>query len=321
MKYTSGKTFSGNTDNISLTGYRIVSMFKMLLQSPCGEEAINKNFINDPYVNRNLSEDTICIYINTLRSIGCNISRPSKTNGYKYVLNSHPFKLPLDDDEIGALEEIRRNISSYNDWKLIINIDMLFKTIFEKFDLSDKKTKKLLNGYRSFNIDSEEQLNFINLLEKYCSEKRTVTLKYESPSSGESTIEVILDNLSFENGNLYLWCYNLKLEEIQYLRVDRIKEINTVSIKKSKYEAKVIKAKYKITGMSASIFMPEEHEKIIFKNDSEIIVENEAPNKFRLVQKILSFGNECTVLEPTELKDEVIFKLKSIVNVYDESFE
>ena len=47
------------------------------------------------------------------------------------------------------------------------------------------------------------------------------------------------------------------------------------------------------------------------------IVEGRYYNEFFAVQRILSFGASCTVLEPSELREEVIRKLKSMRNVYN----
>lgn len=111
MIHNQSKIELKDIDNISTTGYRIISIFKMLLNKPYSEDEINENLQEDVASCRKLSQDTICIYINTLRQIGCEISRPSKKNDFKYVLKSHPFSLTLAKEEAEGLINIRENFT------------------------------------------------------------------------------------------------------------------------------------------------------------------------------------------------------------------
>jgi len=115
MALESNKPVSKEFDNISITAFRIISMLNMLLQEPLSDDELNEKLQTNIQGSRNLSKDTICIYINTLRAIGCEISRPSKKNEYKYVLKTHPFKLIISNDEISTIIEVRKYISSLKD--------------------------------------------------------------------------------------------------------------------------------------------------------------------------------------------------------------
>ncbi|OGI18095.1 MAG: hypothetical protein A2255_00930 [Candidatus Melainabacteria bacterium RIFOXYA2_FULL_32_9] len=302
-------------DSISVTAYRIISIFNMLVEAPYSDKEINERLQQDIIGARSLSQDTICIYINTLRALGCTISRPSKNNDYKYALKSHPFKLKLDDEEIFTLVEIRKYISTLDDWRLMINVDNLYNAILEYLDPEDKKkfTQTMKDCLRDIEITHKTQL--ISLLEKYCSKKRTLMVNYLSPETGEKTIEITADKLSYENGAFYLWG-SLAQDEIIYLRVDRIKEINAINIKNSRYTPQVYCVRYKLTGFQALMFTPNEDESIIEKSDKEIIVEAKIQNKFKFIQRALAYGSDCTVMSPENIRKEIVTKLKSIYNSY-----
>jgi predicted DNA-binding transcriptional regulator YafY len=303
-------------DNVSVTAYRIISIFNLLLEAPCSERDINDRLQRDIIGARALSKDTICIYMNTLRAVGCLISRPSKNNGYKYVLKSHPFNLELNDEEIDTLVTIRKYVSTLNDWKLMVNTDNLYDSIMN--DLESEKKKKFALSLKACirDIETNNQANMISLLEKYCNKKRTILISYLSPESGEKNIELTLDKLSYENGMYYLWGYNLVVEETQYIRVDRIKEIMAINIKNSKYTPKIYTLKYKLSGIQALMYTPLEEEEIIEKNEQYITIEAKTQNKFKSIQRILSFGNDCTVISPENIRKEVITKFKSMLNNY-----
>ncbi|MFH0702554.1 MAG: WYL domain-containing protein [bacterium] len=305
-----------NLDNISVTAYRIISIFNMLLEYPCNDEEINEKLQSDSLGTRSLSQDTICIYINTLRELGCIISRPAKGNDFKYVLKYHPFKLKLTDEEIYSLIEIRKHISNLDDWKPLVNIDKLFGIIIENLEPEQKKKFSMIRKAYLRDIDANKQAQLINVLEKYCNKERSLVIKYVSPESGEKRIEIAIDKLTYENGALYLWGYNLKTKEMQYLRVDRIKEIDAINIKNSQYVPQIYCIRYKLTGIFALTFIPNEDEVIIEKKEKEIVLETKIQNKFKFIQKVLSYGNDCTVLSPESIKKEVISKLKTMLNAY-----
>ena len=60
-----------------------------------------------------------------------------------------------------------------------------------------------------------------------------------------------------------------------------------------------------------------ENENIVESNsDCSSIIEGNYHNEFIAIQRILSFGSACTVLEPKDIKQKVINKLLSMREVY-----
>jgi len=318
MTIENRKLTSKNIDNISITAYRILSILNILLKEPLSDHDINQKLQENIEGSRNLSNDTLCIYINTLRSLGCDISRPSKNTGYKYVLKSHPFKLNLTKDEINTIIEIRKYISTLGNWKLVVEIDDLFNEIFNALNSESKKiflsTKKSVLC-REVNI--ENILPELNLIEKYCAQNTDIIVLYDSPNSGEKEICLNADKLTLENDSFYLWGYNYELNETLYLRLDKIKSIRAVNIKGKGKNSKGIEAKYKLTGDSILTFVPAENEKILEKNDTELIISAKVKNKFKFIQNALSYGFDCQILSPESLRKEIIFRLKSMAEIYN----
>ena len=54
------------------------------------------------------------------------------------------------------------------------------------------------------------------------------------------------------------------------------------------------------------------------KRDDVYVIEGRYYNDFLAAQRILSFGANCTVLEPQEFRETIIQKLKNMRNVYNE---
>jgi len=318
MTIENRKLASKNIDNISITAYRILSILNILLKEPLSDHDINQKLQENIEGSRSLSNDTLCIYINTLRSLGCEISRPSKNTGYKYVLKSHPFKLNLSLDEINTIIEIRKYISTLGNWKLAVEIDDLFNQIFDSINAESKKTfLSIKKSVLCREVNIENILPELNLIEKYCTQNADVVLLYNSPNSGEKEICLNADKLTLENGSFYLWGHNYELNETLYLRLDRIKSIKAVNIKGKNISSRGFEVKYKLTGDSILTFVPSENEKILEKNDKELIISAKVKNKFKFIQNALSYGFDCQIISPENLRKEIIFKLKSMAEIYN----
>jgi len=303
-------------DNINLTAFRIITIFNMLLENYCDDKDINERLLHDNIETRSLSRDTICIYINTLRATGCHITRPSKKNNYKYGLIYHPFKI-LDDKEIDSIIKAKKYISSIADWKLMINLDKTFCSIMENLTPECKKKFDQVRKDCLKHIDINSRIPLIITLEKSCIRKNNLLISYFSPESGEKFIKMSVDKLCYENSAIYLWGYNIESEELQCLRVDRIKNIELIEGNPCNFTPKILYVTYKLTGISASIFIPNENETILDQNEDSIIVKSKIKSKFKFIQKVLSFGNNCIVLSPESIRKEIIAKLQSMRLSYE----
>ena len=60
-----------------------------------------------------------------------------------------------------------------------------------------------------------------------------------------------------------------------------------------------------------------ESEAILETNEKESLIKGVYYNNFLAIQRILSFGPKCTILEPMEIKEQVVAKLKEMREVYN----
>jgi predicted DNA-binding transcriptional regulator YafY len=305
-------------DNISVTAFRIISIINMLLKNPHDEKEINEELVRQIEGSRELSKDTICIYLNTLRLLGCEISRPTKNSNYKYVMKTHPFKISLTKSEAETLIEIKKYISMLENWELSLDTYELYENLMKYFDTETRNlfaiTKK---NFMRKEVFTDTIFKDIKLLEKYCKQNKILTLLYDSPESGPKTIVVNAKKITFENGAVYLWGYNEKIKSDMYLRIDRILKIKSVSFNESQVIPNYFVVKYKITGSGFFSFVISENESIIQKNSQEIIVKAQVTNKFKFIQKVLSYGSECSIIEPESFRQEILLKLTTMLQIYN----
>lgn len=312
------KNENKNPDNLSLTGYRVLAILKMLQEGPHSEQEINEKLKDNLTVSRSISKDSIWLYINTLRTLGCNISRPSKKNDFKYVLKEHPYKLNLSNHEVESFLEVKKYISSLSDWEISCNFDKILSKISECIDNEDRKN--LIKEFRSASrdIDYTKKLDLIKEIEAHCAKNDCISFDYSSPVNNIKRISMICEKLKYENGALYLWGYNVDLEESQYLRVDRINNLEKYNMEDIQNVKPPLKVIFKLYGVNSVSYDTGEHEKIIHKDEKTLIIQTDMKNKFKLIQKILHYGKNCEILEPPELRKELINKLEAMKKIYEE---
>lgn len=304
-------------DTVSLTAYRVIAIFNMLKNSPCTDNEISNALNDDTSLSRLLSKDSIWLYINTLKAIGCQVSRPTKINDYKYILKDHPFKINLTISEVKTLINIRKYINNLSDWRLSCNYDKFISAVCHLLDDETKDSIANINKHLIREVSYLDKCDLLVEIDKYCKKRASILIKYVSPSGNVYEINFLADFLKYENGAIYLWGYNLDTGDMQYLRVDRINSVKKIDIKNDSLIIKTpTTAKYKLFGVIVASHTPDEDERIIDEDDNSITVEANIKNKFKFFQKIMSFGDNCVILEPEELREELVKKLKLMSDIY-----
>ncbi len=306
------------SDNISVTAYRTICILNLLLNKPSNEEEISLHLKEQSLNNKNLSSDTIYIYLNTLKAVGSQICRPCKTNNHKYVLKNHPFMLKLNDNDLKSLIQIRKYISNLKNWKFILDVEKLFDIIQDNLIIeSKKKFEKLRDTSWRYPL-TQKIIDTIQKLESHAENQNKLEVVYSSPVNGIKNIKIKPEEIFYENGVFYVYIVNLSVNEAQYLRVDRINSFKLLeNYSQSVFELPEIEpVQYKLKGASLYYFIPGENESIISKTEDEMIIEEKITNKFKFYQKVLSYGNDCTIIKPLSFQKEMINKLKVMLDIY-----
>lgn len=297
-------------NQISLTGMRALVLLGLLLESPKSLEEIREAFISMNIMERNNSDDMIRIDLNTLRTMGCDITRSCLKTEYKYKLLKHPFALTISQEEVSVLKKVYKKIKENADLSLILSYDNLFKKIAEF--VTDEKIKEALYGIPAL---KEYEPNYIEELLEDCGQGRVITLEYKNPMSKESSIKnIAAQKLVFQNDKVYLYGYDTDKKDSIVLNIKRILRILSKADNKS-FEPKTTKVRFFLTGFG--IETVREDETIIEKKENGCLVEGNYHNEFVAFQRIMSFGSKCTVIEPEDFREMIIQNLKEMRENYD----
>lgn len=296
-------------NQISLTGVRGIVLMGLLLSAPRSLEEIRKAFIELKIMEDENSDDILRIDLNTLKIMGCEISRSSAKTNFKYVLSKHPFAFKIDKDELNILKKAYNQAKSRTDFLGILGYDELFKKIASR--VCDEEQKEALLGIsilKRYNID------FIKDLMLDCAQGRTLGLVYKKTASGEDKKVVVAQKLVFQSDKIYLYGYDLDKKESVTLLVNKIKSVFSRKLEKINIEPNVTKVCFNINSECFSEL--QEGEVIINKNGDTLEVEGNYHNEFIATQRILSFGSKCVVTKPQEFRNIIINKLKEMRDAY-----
>ena len=96
---------------MSFTGFKSLLIFTLLLEGPKSYEQLKYSIENHEYLHESVSIDTLRVYLNSLRKIGCKISRKSINGITYYSIDTHPFELKINENQAKSILKIYTAIS------------------------------------------------------------------------------------------------------------------------------------------------------------------------------------------------------------------
>ncbi|HIT92195.1 MAG TPA: WYL domain-containing protein [Candidatus Stercorousia faecigallinarum] len=293
---------------MSFTGYKALLLFSLLTEGPKSYEEICEYFFNHPYLREKISIDTLRVYINSLRRIGCEVKRFRGDDKIsRYVITAHPFELKLSDEQIQSVIKIYKSIVKNMDVKELLSMERFFEKIGSYI-----KNDDFIADIRKISMLRDIDKKLLEDLLDCCDRKEQIVIQYNSPNSGEKSIELIADKIDSSNGKIYL--YGTGFEYMQYgsFLVSRIKKINEIKIEKTIPEnLKEFRITYTLECSPDKLNLAD-NEKIIEKHNNYAVIEMKTSNDFLAKQKLLEYGPICKVLEPESFKNDFIKLLKDM---------
>lgn len=293
---------------MSFTGYKALLLFSLLTEGPKSYEEICEYFFNHPYLREKISIDTLRVYINSLRRIGCEVKRFRGDDKIsRYVITAHPFELKLSDEQIQSVIKIYKSIVKNMDVKELLSMERFFEKIGSYI-----KNDDFIADIRKISMLRDIDKKLLEDLLDCCDRKEQIVIQYNSPNSGEKSIELIADKIDSSNGKIYLYGTGFEYMKYGSFLVSRIKKINEIKVEKTIPEnLKEFRITYTLE-CSPDKLNPADNEKIIEKHNNYAVIEMKTSNDFLAKQKLLEYGPICKVLEPESFKNDFIKLLKDM---------
>ena len=296
---------------ISLTAYRTLFVLKLLIEKPRTLDEIVQELKKNKNTQKSLSKDTVRITLKTLKTAGCVFAKANKTNNYKYELLSHPFCLNFTKEELNALLKLRTKVSDGLPFQKIFLLNDLYEKIIML--TGDEAQIELVNS-------SKPLLGVDKAILKQLSSKKLfgkkIKISYNSPTNGNEKIDIIVGKISFDEGKLYLHCYNYKYKSYSLLNIERIKDIDAIYLSETIEQNYLYEVVYELFGESKNNFEKKDYETILKTEKESIKIKALVNNEFCFIQRLLLFGADFKIISPDSFREKLISKIKSIQKGY-----
>ena len=293
---------------MSFTGYKALVLFSLLADGPKSYREICDYFLNHPYLRESISIDTLRVYINSLKRVGCEVKRiRGEDKESRYVILSHPFELKITQEQIQSIIKVYKSIVKRMDVQELLDMDNLFEKI-GKFAKNPQFTSDIKKISMLRDINKEILRDLLDC----CDKKEQIVISYNSPNTGEKDIEIIADKIEISNGKIYLYGIGFEYKQYGSFLVSRINQIKEIKLEKTiPDELQVIRVIYEIEREPDKIEL-NENEKIIGQNKNKTVIEVVTSNEFLLRQRLLEYGPLCKIIHPDEFKDKFVELLKDM---------
>lgn len=293
---------------MSFTGYKALLLFSLLTESPKSYNEICECFLNHPYLREKISIDTLRVYINSLKRIGCEVKRfRGEDKISRYVITAHPFELKLTQEQIQSIIKVYKSIVKNMDVKELLSMEYFFEKIGSYI-----KNEDFIADIRKISMLRDIDKKLLEDLIDCCDKKEQIVISYNPPNSGQKDIELIADKIEVANGKMYLLGTGFEYMQYGSFLVSRIKEIKEIKIEKTipdnLQEFRII---YTLEG-NPDKFNPADNERIIEKHNNYVVIEMKTSNDFLAKQKLLEYGPTCKVVAPEDFRNDFIKLLKDM---------
>lgn len=311
-KHGSKSNYAKNKDEvkqISSTGARALLVLVSLFVGPKSFEEIKEFLVDCGFTSQQYSIDTARMDLNALKAIGCEIGKALKTNNYKYSLISHPFKVKILPAEVFFIREAYKHICKTCSPETLLEYHKLFNKLAD-IASSEEIREELLGISLLKGMD----LSIIKDLVADEKHHNKIQIVYLTTRNNEVIYDITLERLGLRSNKLYAFGYNHTLGKRTFLRVSKIRKILCKFFDKSSEFGLDTHVKFKLT--RSYLYPLEPNESVLETNLDTLIVAGRYYNDFIAIQRVLSFGEDCVVIEPIEIRERIIEKLLEMKELY-----
>ena len=293
---------------MSFTGYKALILFSLLTDGPKSYSEICEYFLKHPYLREKISIDTLRVYINSLKRIGCEVKRVRGDDKIsRYIILSNPFELKLSPEQIQSVTKVYKSIVKQMDILELLAMDNFFERIGRYI-----KNEKFITDMKKISMLNDIDKNLLKDLLDCCDKKEQIVINYNSPNTGKKDIEIIADKIEISNGKIYLYGIGFEYKQYGSFLLNRINNIKEIKLEKTiPDDLQVIRVIYELNREPDKIVL-NDNEKIIGQNKNKTVIEVVSSNEFLLRQRLLEFGPSCKIIHPDDFKNKFVELLKDM---------
>ncbi len=293
---------------------KMFSLLKLLMQGEADFKDVISIFADEDDGVISNSHVILNKYLNTLKIFGVKIEK--KKNKY-YLLNM-PFNIDFSTSDVKAVELLRSAADLMASGKNKENILKLIKDIEIRYNESAKTAAEELKG--KINIDlSFYYTKFreqIIACERYCQEKQKLELLYLF-NNQEYSIICSPKEIKYQSRKVCLSVFNQLTRQIIDIPIDNIKSIKQLPTV-SPVQEETTSVVYILKDRLAKSYKLKDWEHSDgYDKDGNLIVVNNDEDFDVLLNRLMKYGKNCTILSPKYLRESMLDLINNTIKNYD----
>lgn len=272
-------------------------------------QAIRNNLVEYTNQQRTFSDETIGKYINTLKKLGCHITRQQngKTDSSTcYRLKTSPFPIELSAEDVDISERLLTALEQHSTPLLLKDYHEFLQSLCWHCSL-DKGLPSAVSPDMSLRSRLQKHSE---KFQHYCKQAFNLEVQYQDENNRQILSLQIEPYTTVERKNrLYLLAMDIHTGQQKILLTDRIIAVHQLP-SKNKRKLSLTHVMFSLYGRLASSYRLYPGEKIIFKGRQELHIKSSVLEVESLLQRLMKYGVSCQVLAPQTLRTTIQNRIK-----------
>lgn len=262
--------------------------------------------------------------MNTLKALGCEISRPTRSNGYRYQLSYHPFSHFLTQQDVQTIKDIFLHFDDRIDYWNMIYFQRWLQRVFEKATNKDRLQglQQLMTELRMIDYQSVQQL--VSQLEQYSAQRQLIRITYKSAVSDVKLIDFLPQKIFHHQGVLYLLGFGPDWDRASMLRLDKIEQVEPLDnpalaeelLQKQQHKQTYVLRFLNCSAKDIDTFGEDQQMLRDPVCTEHLLIKFRTDNEFLLTQTLLTLGYRFQILYPQTYKQELLNTVREMRQLY-----
>lgn len=296
------------------TSIRVLETLKILSKNAASVQDIIRHFEKLDPNKRIYTNEVILKYINTLKVFGFRLAKQKD----KYVLLNAPSQFDFDKNNLVAINLLEKFAELFPEEKIKTQVNIFLQELEKRF--SDN-TRLLAHNIKKpdfidFKFHYAKYSNQIKEYEKYCVDEQRLKVTYKKRNGIEVSAIVEPSEIKYIGNEVFFSVYNPLSAQIQDINFHYILNIEQLPLK-SNSSNMFSSVTFQLKDRLAKVYKLHEGEKLLqLKSDNSIVVLNQKEDRTLLLKRLMRYGENCEVISPKTLREEMKNMIKSTLNNY-----
>lgn len=296
------------------TSVRVLETLKILYRESASIQDIIYYFEKFDPNNRIYTNEVILKYINTLKVFGFRFIKEKD----KYVLLNMPSQFDFKENDLKAIYLIEKFSELLPEERFKADIGQFLQELEKRFN---DNTRLLSHNiakpdFVNLKIDYSKYSKQIKEYEKYCIDCQRLKVTYRNQNRVETSIMVEPNEIKYRGNEVYLSVYNSISAQIQDINFNSILKIEQLPLK-SNPKSMLSSVTFMLKGRLAKNYKLRDGEKLLqIKSDDTVVILNQKEDRILLLKRLMRYGENCEVISPKNLREEMKQMVKKILNNY-----